>query len=334
MNDNHVMVIAEAGVNHNGSLEIAKKLVDAAKDAGADVIKFQTANAKASITTHAQTADYQNRNTGDTNQLAMVEKLELPFSDYIKIKDYCKSKDIVFGTTFFDEEGAKFSLENLELTFCKVASGEVTNLPLLELMSRTQLPVLLSTGMCTLEEVGRAIKVLKNSGSKNITVLHCTTEYPAPFNEVNLRSMVEMGRYFDLPFGYSDHTKGIEVPIAAVALGAQVIEKHLTLDNNMEGPDHKASLEPDEFAEMVSAIRNIEKALGSKEKQPSASEINNLKIARKSIVAKRAIKAGEIFNEENLTTKRPGAGISPMQWYEVIGKIAKRDFQEDELIEL
>lgn len=329
-----VTIIAEAGVNHNGSLEIAKRLVDAAKEAGADVVKFQTANASASITSNTKTAEYQNTNTGDTTQLSMIEKLELPFSDYIEIKKYCDQVGIIFATTFFDRVGGEFSLNNLHLPFCKVASGEITNLPLLEMIGRSGLPVLLSTGMATLEEVQEAISILKTNGSNEIIVLHCTTEYPAPKREVNLRAMVRMGNYFNMEYGYSDHTEGIEIPVAAVAMGARVIEKHLTLDRAMEGPDHKASLEPREFKKMVLSIRNIEEALGSSKKAPTKAEQKNVDIVRKSIVAAKDISIGDVFTVENITTKRPGTGISPMRWYEVLGKKANNNFKKDDLITL
>lgn len=331
-NDDSVKIIAEAGINHNGDLDLAMRLVDAAKAAGADVVKFQTGNASASITKYANTADYQKDSTGSDQQLAMIEQLELPFAAYIDIKDYCDEVGIEFATTFFDKDAACFSLQNLDLRFCKVASGEITNRPLLEIIGSSHLPVILSTGMCMLEEVEDAIAVLRENGCGEITILHCTTEYPAPKDQINLRAMPAMGEHFGLSFGYSDHTEGIEVPVAAVAMGARVIEKHLTLDKTMDGPDHKASLEPDEFALMVEKIRNIERALGCAEKTPGDAEQKNRAIARKSIVAKRDIKAGDLLSEDNITVKRPGTGISAMRWHEVLGTRAIKDFEQDEMI--
>lgn len=328
-----VYIIAEAGVNHNGSFDLACKLVDAAKSAGVDCIKFQTFKSKNLVSHTAQKADYQKNTTGDGSQVDMLKKLELPYDEFIALKKYCDKVGITFLSTPFDFDSIDF-LNSVDMPFWKIPSGEITNLPYLLALARTGKPVVMSTGMCEMEEIKAAIKVLRENGIKDIKLLHCNTEYPTPFEDVNLRAMQTMRDAFGLEVGYSDHTKGIEVPVAAVALGATVIEKHFTLDRNMEGPDHKASLEPDELAAMVSSIRHIEKALGTGDKTPSSSEKKNIAIARKSIVAKRLIKAGDEFTEENITVKRPGSGISPMKWFEVLGTKATRDFQEDELIEL
>lgn len=329
-----VYVIAEAGVNHNGSLELAKKLVDAAKLAGADCIKFQTFISKHIVSKNALKAEYQKMQTDpQESQHDMLKKLELSFEEFIELNEYCKIKDIEFMSTAFDFESIDF-LYTLGMRTWKIPSGEITNLPYLIKIARLNKPVILSTGMSTLEEIRCAIKVLKENGAGEITVLHCTTEYPTPFEDVNLRAMNTIKEEFNVKVGYSDHTKGIEVPIAAVALGATVIEKHFTLDRNMEGPDHKASLEADELKSMIDSIRKIELALGNGIKQPAESEKKNIVVARKSIVANKDIKAGELFTEENLTVKRPGNGISPMRWFDVIGKVAPKDFEEDELIEL
>ena len=328
-----VYIIAEAGVNHNGSFALACKLVDAAKEAGADCIKFQTFKAKNLVSRTAKKAEYQKKMTGDSSQQDMLKKLELSFDEFLQLKCYCKKVGICFLSTPFDFDSIAF-LNFIDMPFWKVPSGEVTNLPYLLALAKTGKPVVMSTGMCNMEEIREAIHVLKTNGIKEIKLLHCNTEYPTPFEDVNLKAMQTMHETFHLEVGYSDHTKGIEVPIAAVALGATIIEKHFTLDRNMEGPDHKASLEPDELAAMVSAIRNIEKSLGIGIKEPSSSEKKNIAVARKSIVAKTKIKAGDVFTEENITVKRPGTGISPMKWFEVIGIKAVRDFDEDELITL
>ena len=328
-----VYIIAEAGVNHNGSLELAFRMVDAAKKAGVDCIKFQTFKSEKLVSHKAQKADYQKSTTGDGSQIDMLKKLELPYDEFLELKTYCDKMDICFLSTPFDFESIEF-LNSMDMPFWKIPSGEVTNLPYLVALARTEKPVVMSTGMCNMEEIEAAIKVLRDNGTKEIKLLHCNTEYPTPFEDVNLRAMQTMRDQFEVEVGYSDHTSGIEVPIAAVALGATVIEKHFTLDRNMEGPDHKASLEPDELAAMVASIRNIEKALGSGDKTPSPSEIKNKAVARKSIVAKFDIKAGEKFTEENITVKRPGTGISPMRWYDILGNSAIRDFHEDELIEI
>lgn len=328
-----VYIIAEAGVNHNGSFDLACKLVDAAKTAGVDCIKFQTFKSKNLVSRNAQKADYQKTTTGDGSQVDMLKKLELTHNEFLKLKEYCDQVGICFLSTPFDFDSIDF-LDSIDMPFWKIPSGEITNYPYLVALAKTGKPVVMSTGMCDMMEIEAAIKVLRENGTKEIRLLHCNTEYPTPFEDVNLRAMQTMRDTFGLEVGYSDHTKGIEVPVAAVALGATVIEKHFTLDRNLEGPDHKASLESDELSAMVSSIRHIEKALGSGNKTPSPSEKKNIAIARKSIVAKRAIKAGEIFTEENITVKRPGSGISPMRWMEVLGAKASRNFDEDELIEL
>lgn len=330
---NKVLVIAEAGVNHNGSLDLAMQMVDAAKRAGADIIKFQTAKPEALISKYAEKAAYQKENTGeDESQLDMVRKIMLRYEQFIPLKRYCEQREIKFLSTPFDLDSIDF-LEELGCDIWKIPSGEITNLPYLEKIARTHRPVIMSTGMATMDEVQDAMKVLKDAGAGEVTLLHCTTQYPTPFEDVNLKAMITLRDQFDCAVGYSDHTKGIAIPVAATAMGATVIEKHFTLDRTMEGPDHKASLEPDELAEMVTAIRQVEKALGDGQKKPALSEIENKTVARKSIIAARNIKKGELYTEENLTTKRPGNGISPMRWYEFIGKTASRDYAEDELIE-
>lgn len=328
-----VFVIAEAGVNHNGSLTNAKKMVDIAKEAGADCIKFQTFVAKNIVTKRAAKAEYQKKQTDSAeSQFEMLKNLELSFDDFIELKKYCDTRKIEFLSTAFDFDSVDF-LNNLGMRIWKIPSGDITNLPYLVKIAKLNKPIILSTGMSTINDIREALKVLRNNGAGEVTVLHCTTEYPAPYEEINLNAMNTIKNEFNVAIGYSDHTQGIEIPIAAVAMGATVIEKHFTIDRNMAGPDHKASLEPNELAAMVKAIRNVEKALGSCEKKPADSEIKNMVIARKSIIAKHAIKAGEIFSENNLTVKRPGNGISPMKWFEIIGQKASRDFEEDELIE-
>ena len=328
-----VYIIAEAGVNHNGSFELACKLVDAAKAAGADCIKFQTFKSQNLVSHTAQKAEYQKDATGEGSQIDMLKKLELSYGEFLMLKDYCEKQGICFLSTPFDFESIEF-LKSIDMPFWKIPSGEITNYPYLVALAKTEKPIVMSTGMCELSEIEAAIHVLKDYGTKDIRLLQCNTEYPTPFEDVNLRAMHTMKEYFGIEVGYSDHTEGIEVPIAAVALGATIIEKHFTLDRNMEGPDHKASLEPDELKVMVESIRRIEKALGNGDKTPSNSEKKNITIARKSIVAKKNIRIGEILTEENLTVKRPGNGISPMEWNTVVGTKAVRDFQEDELIEL
>jgi N,N'-diacetyllegionaminate synthase len=329
-----VYIIAEAGVNHNGSIILAKKLADKAKESGADCIKFQTFISSKIVSKSAEMAEYQKKNTGhDENQLSMLKRLELSFSEFIEINQYCKQIGLEFLSTAFDFESLGF-LATLNMSYWKIPSGEITNYPYLVKIAKMNKPVILSTGMSTLEEVKDAYNVLKKEGCEEITILQCTTEYPTMYEDVNLSAMITMQREFNTRVGCSDHTKGIEVPIAAVALGASIIEKHFTLDNTMEGPDHKASLEPDELKAMVIAIRNIERAIGNGIKIPAESELKNIAIARKSIIASINIKEGETLSEKNITVKRPGQGISPMRWNEVIGKQAKRDFQEDEMIEL
>lgn len=329
-----IFIIAEAGVNHNGDIRLAKKLIDAAKSAGADAVKFQTFKAESVVSKLAQKAEYQKQTTGvDESQLEMVKKLELSFCDFKELKKYCEEKEILFLSTPFDFDSIDF-LESLEMPIYKVPSGEITNLPYLIKIARIGKSVIMSTGMSDLDEVGLALEVLRDNGAGSITLLHCNTQYPTPFEDANLKAMLTLKERFGVAVGYSDHTLGIEAPIAAVALGATVIEKHFTLDKNMEGPDHKASLDPQELKAMVTSIRNIEVALGDGIKRPSKSETPNKEVARKSIVARRNIVKGEIFTEDNLTVKRPGNGISPMKWFEVLGKKATRDFCEDELIEL
>ena len=329
-----VYIIAEAGVNHNGSLEIAKEMVDSAKAAGADCIKFQTFVSKNIVSKNAKKAEYQQQNTAaNESQLEMLKKLELSFEEFIELNNYCRSKDIEFLSTGFDFDSIDF-LSSLNMKRWKIPSGEITNLPYLIKIAKLNKPIILSTGMSTMEEIKDALEVLVKYGAGEITVLHCTTEYPTPYVDVNLSAMNTIKQELNVPVGYSDHTKGIHISIAAVARGATVIEKHFTLNRKMEGPDHKASLEPIELKEMVNAIRNTEVAIGDGNKIPAGSELKNIVIARKSIVANRCIKKGEAFTEENITVKRPGNGISPMKWFEVIGNIANRDFEEDELIDL
>ena len=336
MNNKKVIIIAEAGVNHNGSYELAIKMVDEAKRAGADYVKFQTAKPELVISTFAPKAEYQKETPGAAeSQLEMCKAIHLPLTDYKPLKEYCDKVGIGFMSTPFDLVSIDV-LEPLDMDYYKIPSGEITNLPYLRKIASKHRPVILSTGMCEVEEVEAALQVLEQGGVKrsDIIVLHCNTEYPTPMADVNLRAMDDLRRLLGVEVGYSDHTKGIEVPIAAVALGATVIEKHFTLDKTMEGPDHKASLEPDELKAMVDAIRNIEQALGDGHKHVSPSERKNMDIARKSIVAARDIRKGEVLTEENITTKRPGNGISPMRWDSVIGTTAIRDFGYDELIEI
>lgn len=332
-----VLIIAEAGVNHNGSLDIAKRLVDEAADAGVDIVKFQTFKAEKLVSKSAKQAEYQQRNMGktDNSQYSMLKKLELSPLQHEEMIDYCREKGIRFFSTAFDMDSIEY-LHSLNLGLWKIPSGEITNYPYLRKIAQYGEPVILSTGMCELTDIEAAIQVLLNHGLQKdqITVLHCNTEYPTPMKDVNLKAMLEIGRKFGVAVGYSDHTEGIEVPIAAVALGATVIEKHFTLDKNMEGPDHKASLEPQELRAMVKAIRNIEQALGNGHKVVSASERKNIEVARKSIVAACPIRKGDLLTEENLTVMRPGDGISPMRWEEVIGTYATRDYQEEEQIKL
>jgi N,N'-diacetyllegionaminate synthase len=329
------LIIAEAGVNHNGSLDLAKNLVDAASQAGADVVKFQTFKAVSLVTENATKATYQmEKTTAKESQFTMLKRLELSFEMHQDILTFCKKKKIRFASTGFDLKSIDF-LVDLGLDFLKIPSGEITNLPHLRHVGAKNLPIILSTGMATLKEVEEALKILEGSGANRnqITVLHCNTEYPTPMEDVNLRAMLTVKEELGVNIGYSDHTLGIEVPIAAVAMGATVIEKHFTLDRKMEGPDHAASLEPNELKEMVMGIRNIEKALGDGVKRPSASEEKNIPIARKSIVASRSIEKGELLSVDNLAVKRPGTGISPMRWNEIINLKAEISYVVDQQIE-
>lgn len=324
-----VIIIAEAGVNHNGNLDNAFKLIEAAADAGADYVKFQTFKTELCIAKDAPLAEYQKKD-GIETQFDLVKKLELSEDMHLELIKHCKKHNIKFLSTGFDLPSLEF-LNSLGMDFYKVPSGEVTNLPYLRKIASFGKKIVLSTGMCTLDEIKDALSVL---GPSDVTVLHCNTEYPTPMKDVNLTAMNTIGEELNVPIGYSDHTLGIEIPVAAVARGARVIEKHFTLDKNMEGPDHKASLEPNELKAMVQSIRNIEQALGDGKKEPSESEQKNIKIARKSIVAHRDIKKGDIFSEENITVKRPGDGISPMLWDQVIGTKAISDFKADEQIRI
>lgn len=341
---NKVLIIAEAGVNHNGSLEMARKMVYAAKEAGADYVKFQTAVPELVISSIADKAEYQKSTTdAGESQLDMCRAIHLPLKDYVELKELCREVGIGFMSTPFDLVSIDF-LADLGQDYFKVPSGEISNLPYLRRIAEKGIPVILSTGMSTLDEIEIAIQILTGTSRKylsqstlkrdDITVLHCNTEYPTPYADVNLRAMNELSRILRVRTGYSDHTRGIEVPVAAVALGACVIEKHFTLDRTLPGPDHKASLEPQELKAMVQSIRHIEEALGSPDKQVSPSERKNIPIARKSIVAARDIRKGEVLTEENITVKRPGNGISPMRWDEVIGTRAVADFPYDSLITL
>ncbi|MGG4497723.1 N-acetylneuraminate synthase [Brevibacillus reuszeri] len=354
----NTFIIAEAGVNHNGSLEMAKQLIFKAAEAGADAVKFQTFKANKVISRYAEKATYQKRTTGnEESQLEMVRKLELDEAAHIELKSYCEECNIQFLSTPFDLESVDLLVQKLEISLLKIPSGEITNGPLLLKIAQTGLPVILSTGMSTLGEVEQALSVLAfgytrlqeipslqklqeaysdEAGQRalleKVTLLHCTTEYPTPYQDVNLRAMDTMKKAFGIPVGLSDHTEGISIPIAAVARNAKIIEKHFTLDKNLPGPDHKASLEPEELKVMVQAIRQVEVALGSRLKSPAESEKKNKDIARKSLVATCAIQRGEIFTPDKLTTKRPGTGINPMFYWEAIGKVADRDYQEDEVI--
>lgn len=331
---NSIFIIAEAGVNHNGNIETAKKLVDVAVSAGADAVKFQTFKAETLVCKNARKADYQMETTdSDESQFDMLKKLELTTDMHEQLIDYCSQKKIMFLSTPFDIDSIHY-LVQCGVDIIKIPSGEITNYPYLREAGKTGRRIIISSGMSNFEEVREAVKVIKDNGSNNITVLHCNTEYPTPYEDVNLRAMLTLKDELGIEVGYSDHTQGIEVPIAAAALGASVIEKHFTLDRNMEGPDHKASLEPNELQTMIQSIRNIEKALGNGMKEPSESEKRNIGIVRKSIVAKCDIMVGEMFTEDNITTKRPGTGVSPMNWNEIVGKKAKRNFSRDELIEI
>ena len=330
------LIIAEAGVNHNGDLDLAKKLIDVAAEAGVDLVKFQTFNANRLVTRTANKADYQTQNTNIyESQQEMLRRLELTEEMHTELIAHCAARNIGFFSTGFDIESINLLL-SLGQNHFKIPSGEITNLPYLRHIGQFGKTVILSTGLATLGDIEAAIDVLEQAGTARaqITVLHCTTEYPTPMNEVNLRAMQSINSAFCVEVGYSDHTPGIEVAIAAVAMGATVIEKHFTLDRNLPGPDHKASLEPAELKAMVAAIRNIEVALGDGIKRVTPSEARNRPVARKSLVASKAIKSGDVFSSENITTKRPGTGISPMRWDEVMGRTAPRNFSADELIEL
>lgn len=329
-----ILIIAEAGVNHNGSLAMAKQLAGVAKAAGADIVKFQTAKPELVISRFAEKAEYQKAETGEAeSQLEMCKRIHLTFDEHAQLKEYCDSIGIAYLSTPFDLDSIDF-LQQLGTPMWKVPSGEITNLPYLEKIAATKKPVILSTGMSMISEIEDALTILEDGGAGPITLLHCNTEYPTPIEDANLLAMQDLREQFGLPVGYSDHTAGIEADIAAAALGAVVIEKHFTLDKALPGPDHKASLSPEELTAMVAAVRKTELALGDGRKHVTESEAKNKPIARKSILAKRDIKKGETFTPENLTVKRPADGISPMRWYDVLGKTAKRDFAEDEKIEL
>jgi len=336
LNIPHTIVIAEAGVNHNGSMESAKRLIDIAAKARADYVKFQTFKAKALVTKTAEKAEYQKEVIDkDESQFEMIKKLELDRKTHEELIDYCKIKNIQFLSTAFDQDSIDL-LEELNLPLFKIPSGEITNLPYLRHIGKTGKPIIMSTGMSTLDEVYNGLNILIESGAEKeqITILHCNTEYPTPMEDVNLKAMLTIKDELGVKVGYSDHTLGIEVPIAAVAMGATVIEKHFTLDRTLPGPDHAASLEPNELKEMVTTIRNIEKAMGDGIKIPSLSEIKNIPNARKSIVAKELIKKGEFFSDKNLTIKRPGTGISPMEWDNILNKKSKYFFNKDENIKI
>lgn len=334
-----VLIIAEAGVNHNGSIEMAKQLVDAAAVAGADIVKFQSFKTEKLVSKDARQAEYQKMNIsggdGDDSQFSMLRKLELSQADHEELMAYCKCRGIRFWSTAFDSESIEY-LHTLNLGMWKIPSGEITNYPFIRQVASYGEPVIMSTGMCELADIREALGVLTRYGvdKSQVTILHCNTQYPTPYRDVNLKAMETIREVFGVSVGYSDHTAGIEVPIAAVALGATVIEKHFTLDRTLPGPDHKASLEPNELRAMVAAIRHIEQSLGDGIKHVSASEQANMIVARKSIVAACPIRKGELFTENNLAVKRPGTGLSPMRWMEVVGATAIKDFQEDDLIEL
>lgn len=329
-----VYIIAEAGVNHNGNLETAKEMALTAQKCGADAIKYQTFVSEDLVSCHAEKAEYQKKNTETSDsQLQMLKKLELSFEQFDVLERYCDEIGITFLSTPFDLKSIEF-LNTFDMPFWKIPSGEITNVPYLIKIAETRKPVVMSTGMCNMEDVKFAVNLLKKYGVKEISLLHCNTEYPTPFEDVNLKAINTLKETFNCRIGYSDHTVGIEVSVAATAMGAEIIEKHFTLDRNMEGPDHKASLEPQELKYMVNAIRNIEKSLGNAEKQVSESEKRNIEIARKSIVASRDIRKGELLTEENITTKRPGTGITPTKWFDVVGSKAICDFKKDELIKI
>lgn len=330
----HVYIIAEAGVNHNGRLDLALKLCDAAKEAGVDAIKFQTWKTELIISKNTEMADYQKKNLGnDDSQYDMLKKLELSYDNFRLIKDYCDNIGLQFLSTADETESLDFLCE-LGMPFIKLGSGEITNIPYLRYCAKKNMPLIISTGMCNLSDVATAFDVLTEAGAKDITILHCTTNYPCPMDEVNLRAMQTMKDAFKCKVGYSDHTMGTEIPIAAVATGAEIIEKHFTLDRNMEGPDHKASLEPQELKYMVDCIRNIEVALGDGIKKPNASEVEISKVVLKSIVAKAAIKKGDMLTSDNITIKRAGSGIPAAHWDMIVGTKALHDFNIDEPIRI
>jgi len=331
---NKIYIIAEAGVNHNGDINLAKKLIDVAVDSGVDAVKFQTFKTENLVSINAEKADYQKETSGaEESQFDMIKKLELDADTHNILIEYCKGKNITFLSTPFDHDSIDM-LNNLGLEIFKIPSGEITNLPYLRHIGSLKKEIILSTGMADMGEIEDALNILIESGTSrdNITILHANTEYPTPIEDVNLKAMNTIGNTFKTKFGYSDHTLGIEIPTAAVAMGATVIEKHFTLDKTMDGPDHKASLEPIELTNMVKAIRNIEQALGNGIKKASKSEAKNKDIARKSIVAKVKIKKGDVFTEDNIAIKRPGNGISPMQWDYVLGIESQNDFSIDDLI--
>ena len=329
-------IIAEAGVNHNGSVDIARKMVDAAVDAGADAVKFQTFTAETLVTTAAEKAKYQkDLSVTNESQFDMIKKLELDRDAHMVLIRHCKEKGIRFLSTAFDHASIDL-LHELNISLSKIPSGEITNMPYLRQIGKYGIPIILSTGMATLDEIEAALNILEGAGTprNKITALHCNTEYPTPMEDVNLNAMLTMRDELGVQVGYSDHTLGIEIPIAAVAMGATVIEKHFTLDRTLPGPDHHASLEPNELKALVLAIRNVEKAMGDGTKKPSPSEVKNIPVVRKSIVAGKQIKAGELFSEKNLMIKRPGTGISPMRWDEVLRGRSQKDFKKDDLIEI
>lgn len=329
-----VFIIAEAGVNHNGDIALAKRLIDEGAKAGVDAVKFQTFKAETLVSKSAKKAEYQKNTTNvEESQFEMLKKLELDYGVHEELMSYAQNKGVMFLSSAFDLESIDL-LTELGISLFKVPSGEITNLPYLRKIAQTGKQIVLSTGMSTLADIEKALEVLRENGAQDITVLHCNTEYPTPMKDVNLSAMNSIQNAFKVPVGYSDHTIGIEIPIAAVALGAEMIEKHFTLDKTMEGPDHKASLEPEELKAMVDGIRNIEVALGHGVKQLSESEKKNMTIARKSLVAKNNISIGEVFSEDNLTIKRPGTGLSPMEWDNVIGTISRKNYEADEVITL
>ena len=334
MKNNRTFIVAEIGVNHNGSLSMARKLVDFAKKCGADAVKFQTFTADSLVTRTAGKAPYQKRTTASSeSQYKMLKKLELSRKNHIILKDHCDNIGIEFLSSAFDEDSADF-LQDIGVKKFKIPSGEITNLPYLKHIARKKRPIIISTGMSTMKEVAEALAVIYSEGNRDVTLLQCVTDYPAPYDAINIRAMLSMRKRFKVVVGYSDHTIGMEVPIAAVALGAKIVEKHFTLDKNLSGPDHKASANPEEFAKMVTAIRNVEMALGDGVKRPNKCELKNMAVARKSIVSTRPISKGESFSADNIGIKRPGMGISPMRIYSVMGKKAKRNFNTDDLIGL